>query len=168
MSCTSPTAITCTDCQLTGTPTIVSLEDEEATFGSASIETKTVQATTSTLGNISIKLKEVIGNVVYIGVASTHNAQSSHQVDISNLYIDGQQLTCSDNFQFSTEETKVKCTVKEAIPYNKEVTLTGTPSIKINSVTESVDVVELSASETNVITKSNSALYLELLSVKEI
>ena len=167
MSCTSPTAITCTNCQLTGTPTIVSLEDQEATFGSALIETKTVQATTSTLGNISIKLKEVIGNVVYIGVASTHNAKSSQQVDISNLYIDGQQLNCSDNFQFSTEETKVKCTVKEAIPYNKEVTLTGTPSIKINSATESVDVVELSASETNVITKSNSALNLELLSVKE-
>ena len=167
MSCTSPTAITCTDCQLTGTPSIVSLEGEEATFGDAIIEEKTVQATTSTLGNISIKLKEVIGNVVYIGVSSARNGRSSQLVDISNLYIDGQPLTCSDTFQFSTEETKVKCTVKEAIPYNKEVTLSGTPSIKINSEEESVDLVELSQTQTNIITKSNSALNLELISVKE-
>ena len=76
-------------------------------------------------------------------------------------------MNCSDTIKFNTEETKVECSVQESIPYNKAVTLTGTPSIKINSEDESVDVVELVESEIDTISKSNSALILELISVKE-
>ena len=168
MSCTSSSEITCGfNCELSGNPTIVSYGSEEATFGQAKINKQIVQAISSTLGNISIKLKEIIGNVVYLGVSSTNEGRNTQEVAISNLYVDGQQLTCIDTIKFSTTETRVKCTVKEAIPYNKTVTLTGTPSIRINSVEESIGLVALSDSGTNIITKSNSAIILQLISVKQ-
>ena len=61
----------------------------------------------------------------------------------------------------------MKCTVAEPIPYNKAVTLTGTPSIKINSEEESVDLVELTSTQTQIISRSTSALIIKLISVKE-
>ena len=168
MSCTSSSEITCgSNCQLSGTPTIVSSGSQEATFGTTVIENTVVQATSSTLGNISIKLKEVTGNIVYLGVTSTQEGTSYQETEISNLYVDGQLLTCIENIKFSTTETKVKCTVKEAIPYNKVVSLTGTPSIRIDSTTESVDLVNLSSDNIEITAKSNSAIVLELISVKE-
>ena len=45
MSCTSSSPITCTDCQLSGTPIIVSSGDEEATFGNTLVETIVVGKT---------------------------------------------------------------------------------------------------------------------------
>ena len=68
MSCTSSSPITCTDCQLSGTPIIVSSGDEEATFGNTLVETIVVGKTQSTIGNVSINLNKVIGNSVYIGI----------------------------------------------------------------------------------------------------
>ena len=167
MSCTSSTAITCKDCQLTGTPTIISSEGQEATFGDTTIETKVVKASDSTLGYIYINLKEVIGNIVYLGISSTNNGKDYNEIDISNLYVGDQPLTCSDNIKFSTIESRVKCTVKETIPYNKAVTLTGTPSIKIYSDKESADVVQLSEVEKEIYSKSNSALIIKLISVQD-
>ena len=166
MSCTSSQPITCTYCQLTGTPTIVSLGDSEESFGQATLETVTVAPTASTLGAISITLQEVIGNYVYIGVSSANDGTSSQQVDINNLYVDGQLLTCSSNIKFSTSITKVQCTVKEPIAYNKNVVITGTPSIKIYSETESADVIQISEAQA-IKASSNSALILRLISVKE-
>ena len=55
----------------------------------------------------------------------------------------------------------------ESIPYNKKVTLTGTPSIKIDSNEESVDVVQLTETNVEITSISNTALCFELLSVKE-
>ena len=55
MTCYSSTEITCTSCQLSGNPIIISTGDSEDTFGDASIQEKTVQPTSSSLGNIDIK-----------------------------------------------------------------------------------------------------------------
>ena len=167
MSCTSSSPITCTDCQLSGTPIIVSSGDEEATFGNTLVETIVVGKTQSTIGNVSINLNRVIGNSVYIGITSTNNVQSYQKVDISNLYIDGQKLICNDEILFSTSGTEMLCKVEEPIPYNKPVTLTGTPNIKFDSVEESVDAIKLVESPIDIISKPNAELYLELLSVKE-
>ena len=87
-------------------------------------------------------------------------------MDINNLYIDGQPLTCSDNFQFSITPTKIKCTIQEPLPYNKPVELTGTPSIKIYSDEESIGVVGITESG-EITSKSNSGLNIKLISVKE-
>ena len=167
MSCTSPSSITCTDCQLSGTPTIVTSERETATFGTTTLKQSIVQKTSSTLGDVSIKLKQVIGNEVYIGVYTTNSAKSSQKVDINNLYVDGQRLFCSDDILFTSGETQMKCHVEESIPYNKEVILTGTPSIKIYSNEESVNVVQITETNIGIISKSYSALCFELISVKE-
>ena len=166
MTCTSSSPITCTDCQLTGTPTIISLGDSDDSFGQTTLVANQVAPTTSTLGDISIHLQEVIGNYVYIGVSSARNGISYQQVDINNLYIDGQLLNCSGNIQFSTTATRIQCSVREPIAYNKNVQITGTPSIKIYSEEESADVVAIS--ETEIIrAKSNTALIFKLISVKE-
>ena len=168
MSCSSSTPITCTsDCQLSGTPTIVTPEGSSATFGDTTVETIVVQKTTSTLGNISVKLTQVVGKIVYISVTSTNNGSSKQKVDINNLYVDGQHLTCSEEILFSTSGTEMQCTVAEPIPYNKEVSLTGTPSININSAEESADVVEITEKTVPIISKSNTAIVIELISVKE-
>ena len=166
MKCTSSTEISCSPCHLTGNPTIVSLGDSDDTFGETSIHEKSVNPTTSTLGDINIKLNEVVGTDVYISVSSVNNGRNKQQVDINNLYIDGQPLTCSDNFQFSTTPTKIKCTIQEPLPYNKPVELTGTPSIKIYSDEESIGVVGITESG-EITSKSNSGLNIKLISVKE-
>ena len=168
MSCTSSTAITCTNnCQLSGSPVIINSGDDDRTFGDTTLITKTVTKTQSTLGNVSLSLKQVIGNTVYIGITSTNNAKNIQNVNIRNLYVDGQSLQCDDNIEFSISGTQMKCTVAEPIPYNKAVTLTGTPSIKINSEEESVDLVELTSTQTQIISRSTSALIIKLISVKE-
>ena len=167
MTCTSSTEITCTTCQLSGNPTIISLGDSDDTFGDASIENKSVEPTSSTLGNINIKLDEVIGTDVYITLTSSNNGQDTTQVDVNNLYIDGQPLTCSDNIKFSTTPTRMKCTIEEPISYDKPVEITGTPSIKIHSDQESVDVVEITTTTEEIKAKSNSGLNIKLISVKE-
>jgi hypothetical protein len=88
MSCSSSSAITCTtNCQLSGTPTIVSSEGYSATFGDTTVETVVVQKRSSTLGNISVKLTKVIGRSVYLSVSSTNNGNSYQKVDINNLYV---------------------------------------------------------------------------------
>ena len=168
MTCTSSTAITCTSCKLTGSPTIVSLGDSADTFGKATITPeKTVTPTTSSLGNINIKLNEVIGTDVYIDISSTNNGHETTQVDINNLYVDGQQLTCSDNITFSTTPTRMKCTIQEPIPYDKPVVITGTPSINIHSDQESIDVIQVATGGEQIKAKSNSGLNIKLIAVKE-
>ena len=166
MSCFSSESIVCTDCQLSGTPTIVSFGDSEDSFGQTTLISKEVKPTKSSLGEIFITLQEVIGNYVYIGVSSAKNGKSTQQVDINNLYIDGQLMNCSDNIIFSTTSTRMKCTVKEPIPYNKNVEITGTPNIKIYSDEESADVVKINEVK-EIKSKSNSGLILNLVSVKE-
>ena len=169
MSCTSPTTISCTnDCQLSGTPIIITSSEEEGeTFGDTSLISKTITKTSSTLGNVSLSLKQVIGNTVYIGVTSTNNGKSVQNINIRNLYIDGQNIICDGNIEFSTSGTQIKCSISEPIPYNKIVSLTGTPSIIINSGEESVDLVQFVETQIETISKSNSALIIELISVKE-
>ena len=167
MTCYSSTEITCTSCQLSGNPIITSRGDSEDTFGDASIEQKTVQPTSSSLGDINIKLDEVIGKDVYIDITSTNNGRDTNHVDINNLYVDGQPLTCSGDIKFSTTSTKMKCTIEEPIPYDKPVVLTGTPSINIGSDQESVDVVQVITPTEEIKTKSNSGLNIKLISVKE-
>ena len=168
MSCSSSSPITCTtDCQLSGTPTIVSPEGYPATFGDTTVETSVVPKRSSTLGNISVKLTKVIGKSVYLSVSSTNNGNSYQKVDINNLYVDGQQLKCSEEILFSTSGTQMECTVEEVIPYNKAVSLTGTPNIKLYSEEESADVVEITDNTVDIISKSNTALIIELISVKE-
>ena len=168
MTCTSPNEIHCTQCQLSGNPTIISSGDSDDTFGDVTVdEEKKVQPTGSTLGNINIRLNEVIGTDVYIDVSSTKNGQNTNKVDINNLYIDGQSLTCSDNIQFSTTPTRVKCTIEEPISYDKPVELTGTPSIRIYSDEESAGVVGIADNEEIIKSKSNSALIIQIISVKE-
>ena len=167
MKCTSSTEISCTTCKLTGNPTIISLGDSEDTFGDTSISDDEVSPQSSTLGNINIKLNEVIGTDVYIDISSTKNGQNTQHVDINNIYIDGQLLICSEDIKFSTTPTKMKCTIEEPIPYDKPVTLTGTPSIKIDSDEESIGLVEISENSEEIKSKSNSVLNIELISVKE-
>lgn len=167
MKCTSNTAISCTKCKLSGNPTIISLGDSDDTFGDASISEVEVSPQSSTLGNINIKLSEVIGTDVYIDISSSQNGQNIEHVDINNIYIDGHLLTCSDDIKFSTTPTKMKCTIEEPIPYDKPVTLTGTPSIKIDSEEESVGLVGISENSEEIKSKSNSVLNIELISVKE-
>ena len=167
MTCYSSTEITCTSCQLSGNPIIISTGDSEDTFGDASIQEKTVQPTSSSLGNIDIKLDEIIGTDVYIDITSTNNGRDTNHVDINNLYIDGQPLTCSGDIKFSTTSTKMKCTIEEPIPYDKPVELTGTPSINIDSEEESVDVVQVISNTEEIKAKSNSGLNIKLISVKE-
>ena len=60
-------------------------------------------------------------------------------------------MNCSDNIKFSNISTRIKCIVKEPIPYNKPVTLTGTPNIKFDSVEESVDAIKLVESPIEII-----------------
>ena len=167
MKCTSSNPITCTSCQLSGTPTIVSLGDSEDTFGDTSVTQKTVEPTSSTLGNINIQLDEVIGTDVYINISSENNGQKTEKVDISNIYIDGQAVTCSDNIKFSTAPTRMKCSIKEPIQYDKPVQLTGTPSIQIDSEEESFGVVGITTGSEEIKSKSNSALNIKLINVKE-
>ena len=159
MSCISSSAIACTDCKLSGTPIIVSSGDEEATFGNTLVETIVIGKTYSTIGNVSINLNKVIENSVYIGITSTNNGQSYQKVDISNLYIDRQKLICNDIILFSTSGTEIVSKVGEPIPYNKPITLKGTPNIKFDSIEESVDTVKLVESPIDIISKSNSELY---------
>ena len=45
------------------------------------------------------------------------------------------------------------------IPYDKPITLKGTPNIKFDSIEESVDAVKLVESPIDIISKSNSELY---------
>ena len=52
----------------------------------------------------------------------------------------------------------MKCTIEEPIPYDKPVTLTGTPSIKIDSEEESVGLVGISENSEEIKSKSNSVL----------
>ena len=168
MSCTSSTTITCSNnCQLSGTPVIINSGDYDRTFGDAALITKTVTKTQSTLGNISLSLNQVIGNNVYIKITSANNVKNIQNVNIRNLYVDGQSLICDGDIEFSTSGTEMKCTVDEIIPYNKAVTLTGIPSIKINSEEEGVDLVELIQAQTQIISSSTSSLTIKLISVKE-
>ena len=168
MTCTSYTTITCTSCRLTGTPTIVSFGDSQDTFGKATIiPEKTVTPRPSTLGNIDIKLDEVINTDVYINICSSNNGRDTTKVDINNLYIDGQPLTCTDNIKFSTSPTRIKCTIRDPITLDKTVQLTGTPSIKIYSEEESIDVVQIQTGSEIIKAKSNSGLIIKLISVKE-
>ena len=166
MSCISSETIKCTDCQLSGTPTIVSFGDSDVSFGQTTLETKVVAPNKSSLGEIFITLQEVIGNCVYIGVSSSINGKNTQQIDINNLYIDGQLLNCSDNIKFSNISTRIKCIVKEPIPYNKDVKITGNPSIKIYSDEESADIVKITEVK-EIKAKSNSGLILNLVSIKE-
>lgn len=161
MSCISSETIKCTDCQLSGTPTIVSFGDSDVSFGQTTLETKVVAPNKSSLGEIFITLQEVIGNCVYIGVSSSINGKNTQQIDINNLYIDGQLLNCSDNIKFSNISTRIKCIVKEPIPYNKDVKITGNPSIKIYSDEESADIVKITEVK-EIKAKSNSGLILNL------
>ena len=131
----------------------------ETTFGNTLVETIVVGKTHSTIGNVSINLNKVIGNSVYIGITSTNNGQSYQKVDISNLYIDRQKLICNDIILFSTSGTEIVGKVGEPIPYNKPITLKGTPNIKFDSIEESVDTVKLVESPIDIISKSNSELY---------
>lgn len=168
MTCTSSTEIQCTQCKLSGNPTIISSDGYDDTFGNAIVnEEKEITPTDSTLGKINIKLDEVIGTDVYIDISSTNNGKDTNKVDINNLYINGQSLTCTDNFKFSTTPTKIKCSIDEPIPYDQPIELTGTPSIKIYSDEESTGVVEISENEEPIKSKSNSALVIKIISVKE-
>lgn len=166
MSCISSKKIECIDCQLSGTPTIVSFGDSDDSFGQTTLEPKIVVPISSSLGEIYIQLQEVIGSYVYIGVSSTKNGESVEKIEINNLYIDGQLLNCSDNIKLSINSTRMKCTVKEPIPYNKNVKITGTPSLRIYSDEESADIVKITESK-EIKAQSNSGLILNLVSIKE-
>ena len=76
-------------------------------------------------------------------------------------------MTCSDNIKFSTTPTRMKCSIKEPIQYDKPVQLTGTPSIQIDSEEESFGVVSISSGSEEIKSKSNSALNIKLINVKE-
>ena len=66
---------------------------------------------------------------------------------------------CNDIILFSTSGTEIVRKVGEPIPYNKPITLKGTPNIKFDSIEESVDTVKLIESPIDIISKSNSELY---------
>ena len=132
MKCTSNTKIACTTWKLTSNPTIISLDDSKDTFGDTSIINTKVNPQSSTLGNINIKLNEVIWTDVYKDILSSQNGQNTEHVDINNIYIDDQFLTFSDDIKLSTTPTKMKCTIEESISYDMTISLRGAPIIKIN------------------------------------
>lgn len=168
MVCSSSSKISCTSCELTGTPSIITPGDSEITFGQASIITSSpMKPLESSLGAINLRLKKVEGTYVYLTLFSTNNAKNYQKVDISNIYIDNQELNCSDSILFTSSGSEFICTVKEAITYNKDVKLSGSPNINIQSGEESIDVVNIDETFSQIKSGANSGLIINLISVKE-